>query len=288
MAITQIFFFFFFFFSTFFFYLPCKGATLQTCSNPSCSSIRPTIRFPFSLISRPEYHCGYPRFGLSCNNRNQTIINLPFAGDFVVKRIDYAAQRMWINDPEDCLPKKFLEDFKIVSDTFKASPYLHKYTFFNCSLYANVPTFLSISCLGGKNYSVMAVRSLHVDLLALPECREITQVLIPARWDASSARIGSDIQLRWSEPSCGSCEQRGGVCGFKSGTSSAVLGCSIDPPGHVKRTRRTESTQAQQVKVVMREFMGAVAYAQFEDGSFERNSDGARKGGPGAKTTGKL
>ncbi|KAK9274563.1 hypothetical protein L1049_021812 [Liquidambar formosana] len=215
----------------FFFYLSNRATSIQICPNSSCSIAGPTIRFPFWLSNRQPYRCGYPEFDLLCNNRSQTIINLPLAGFFIVKRIDYVTQQVLINDPENCLPKRFLEDFNIATSIFSPSN-PRNYTFFNCSSDASKLMFSPISCLSGENYTVVAVPSTFLSTggFNFPYCREIKTVKLPRRWPTSSG-LSSNIELTWSVPECGSCELRGGVCGFKSDDSFDV-GCSVNPPSH--------------------------------------------------------
>lgn len=213
----------------FIFHLPYRATSIHICPNTSCSSTGPIIRFPFFLPNRQPLWCGYPGFEVSCNNRSQTIITLPYIGDFVIKRIDYAAQEMWINDPENCLPKRFLG----LNNTSYNPFHLWNYTFLNCSSHTNsstIPMFMPVSCLSGKNYTVGVVLSRDLDGSTFADCRVIETIVVPRELQASSD-LSRDLPWPWIGGDCGSCEERGGFCGFKSDTSLEV-GCSLDPPSH--------------------------------------------------------
>ncbi|KAF8369471.1 hypothetical protein HHK36_032511 [Tetracentron sinense] len=90
-AITFFFFFFFGFYT---------ATGTENCVNSTCGANRPIIRFPFRIKDRQSDRCGYPGFELTCNDQNETILELPFSGKFRVKGIEYDAQEIRINDPD--------------------------------------------------------------------------------------------------------------------------------------------------------------------------------------------
>ncbi|KAK9274743.1 hypothetical protein L1049_021994 [Liquidambar formosana] len=85
---------------------------------------------------------------------------------------------------------------------------------------------MPISCLSGKNYSVIAVPTDELDGL-ISSCTGFATVLVPARWAAASSNLSGDIPMTWTDPDCKPCERRGGVCGFKSETNRDI-GCSVN------------------------------------------------------------
>lgn len=92
-----------------------RSTSGETCSPSFCGSswLSPAIQFPFKLRGDGESErCGYPDpgFEVYCSTKmeNQTLIYLPMAGEFEVKSISYYDHKLWINDPDDCLPKRFL------------------------------------------------------------------------------------------------------------------------------------------------------------------------------------
>ncbi|KAB1215496.1 putative RING-H2 finger protein ATL69 [Morella rubra] len=90
---------------------------LILCSS-SFSPKNPDVKFPFRLKQSPEA-CGYPGFDLSCNNRSQTILSLPYSGDFVVRGISYLGQSIFIDDQENCLFRRFLHNFSLSGSPFR-------------------------------------------------------------------------------------------------------------------------------------------------------------------------
>lgn len=209
-----------------FFHLQYRKTSAQDCYTSLCGTIGPPIRFPFWLKhyqSQAPYPCGYPGFDLSCNNMSQTVINLPSAGKFIVRGIDYARQVVTIKDPGNCIPNRF-PNFSLLGSSFD-QPVLKNFTLLNCSSDTAVPPRKSISCLGGENYSVVAVPTKFLDEYPInSSCREFSTVMAPRQW-YNSLDLSSEIRLTWSGPDCRSCEQEGGVCGFERG-ADLEIGCS--------------------------------------------------------------
>jgi hypothetical protein len=73
-----------------------------------CGEDGPAIRFPFRLIDRQPSHCGYPGFDLSCNDKNDTVLQLPTSVKVSVKDIDYKSQLIQVSDPDNCFPQIIL------------------------------------------------------------------------------------------------------------------------------------------------------------------------------------
>ncbi|XVF53067.1 hypothetical protein PTKIN_Ptkin05aG0069700 [Pterospermum kingtungense] len=185
------------------------------------------IRFPFRLNNQPD-RCGYPRFSLSCKNQAQTILSLPFSGDFTVVNIDYMYQNIWINDPDSCAPKRLLQGLNLSGTPFDLF-FPRRYTFFNCSSASSTKLPAEarhISCLSGTNFSVVAIPTDRLDsstsLSTL--CSEMATVLVPLSWTGWSDP-GYGIRLTWNEPDCLLCESNAGTCMFKTDTGLEV-GCS--------------------------------------------------------------
>ncbi|KAE8732272.1 putative RING/U-box superfamily protein [Hibiscus syriacus] len=181
-----------------------------------------SIRFPFRLDDQLD-RCGYPRFNLSCKNQSQTVLSLPFSGDFDVVNIDYMFQNIWINDPDNCVPKRLLQGLNLSLTPFSLL-YPQSFTFFKCPTDASMelPEAKYIPCLSGGNFSVVAIPVGRVDLSTL--CSEMETVLVPVSW-TSWLSPGNGIMLTWNEPNCMLCERRAGNCMFKS-DSALDVGCS--------------------------------------------------------------
>lgn len=233
--------FFFFFFLVFWFPL-LSADSVETCQKTSCFHVGPTVRFPFRLKNQP-FRCGYKGFSLSCDKQNRTILNLPFSGDFTVQMIEYDKQSVSINDPDGCLPKRFLNrDFVNISNLpFSASEYhVKNFTFLNCSSEATASSHLGpygISCLSSKDYTVYALPTIYAQSLTSASsespspspstsCSVIATAWVPLPLQRQSFQtLDDDIQLTWQEPSCGECEARGGNCGYR--VNQSKVGCSV-------------------------------------------------------------
>lgn len=207
------------------------------CDSTSCSeSGGVSIRFPFSLREANQSHlCGYPGFELTCSISKTTttslvisepLLTLPESGDLVVKQISLENQRVWVNDPDECLPKRLMRDhgFNLKGSPFRISDYymLVDFNFLNCpSNLTNFALVRPISCLnfssGDGDYSVVVTMS--DPPFPTPwnsSCRLISSASIPVQ-DMPSlfwTDYYSDIPLQWDNPDCATCESRGGRCGF--------------------------------------------------------------------------
>ena len=112
---------------------PFHSISAKKCKTTYCDDFirSPLVEFPFQLhtTSRQAKRCGYPGFNLSCNSRNQTILTLPYSGDFVVYYIDYFLQSLLIEDPDGCLPRRFLnQSFTLSGSPFHFGFYNNKIT----------------------------------------------------------------------------------------------------------------------------------------------------------------
>ncbi|KAF3448701.1 hypothetical protein FNV43_RR09414 [Rhamnella rubrinervis] len=235
-------------FSIFFFFLLFHGIAANsviTCQERSCSQDKLPVRFPFRLEYQSS-RCGFPGFGLSCDKQNQTILTL---GDseqqFAVRMIEYQKQIVWINDPDGCFPRRFLNhDFNVSKSPFSAYDHMENYTFVNCSSSQELTryVFFRIACLSDYDYTVYAIPTIYAPPvtpgsdLSSPSpslsssCSVITTALVPLplplRHQTYPPLLDEDIRLTWEEPGCGSCESRGGNCGFQR-NDFTVVGCSV-------------------------------------------------------------
>ncbi|KAK3006679.1 hypothetical protein RJ639_016947 [Escallonia herrerae] len=206
-----------------------SGAEL--CFSSACGRSEPTIRFPFRLENLQPKSCGYPGLNLTCGAANQTVLALPNSGNFSVQGIDYGTQEIWINDPNNCLPKRLL------SLNLSGSPfmgvYFQDFTLFNCSFDYTKYRLSPIACLSDSTNTVFATSSPRaVNFLLARKCVFISTVGVPVQWpffeQVLSSDLSNDLRLTWGEPQCGRCESRGGRCGFK-GNSSREIECTRAP-----------------------------------------------------------
>jgi hypothetical protein len=210
-----------FFFLLLFFFLPRIASNAIICEPSSCDGNQDVpVKFPFRLKgSRSDRACGYdPGFDLSFDNKSQTILRLPNSGDFVVEHIDYLNQLIYIADPDNCFPRRLIQNFNASGSPFQID-YLDNLTFFNCSSSnATVMFGYMVDCLRGDDYIVWVIPTVYLDQASSPPvtCRAITD-LFP------SLRYGM-VRLSWSNPRCGGCVARGGDCAREKATSTDV-GC---------------------------------------------------------------
>ncbi|KAL6321695.1 hypothetical protein AAG906_031204 [Vitis piasezkii] len=153
------------------------GANQDECKVSRCSNYGPVIRFPFRLKDQP-YHCGYPGFEISCIEKKQTILELPYSVSLSVKKINYNSQEIIVHDPDFCLQRQ-LQNLTLSASPFQfklaSSNYLVDYTFFNCSsekTHSNF--FFSIPCTVLLSNPVYAVDSyFNLEHLDLSSCHKI-------------------------------------------------------------------------------------------------------------------
>nr|XP_023925154.1 putative RING-H2 finger protein ATL21A [Quercus suber] len=198
----------------------CHIATSRNfCQTSSCgdNNFIP-IKFPFQLNTTQTKGCGYPGFNLSCNTKSQTILTLPYSGDFIVREIDYFSQSLVITDPDHCLPERYLKNFTLLDSPFQILSTGNNFTFYNCS--SNVTLlgfglFGPIDCVkNSENYSVWMSPSFHDGDMVPASCSVLlnnTMLPLLAPW----------VELVWSQPNCEVC---GGDCVLAS-DSDLKVGC---------------------------------------------------------------
>lgn len=215
----------------FLFLLPIVQAT-GPCPLSMCGSNSVPIRFPFKLLDQLGQHCGYPGFDLSCNSDRNTVLKLPYSGEFFVRKIDYSMQQIQLYDPDNCLPRRLLH-LNLSGSPF-ASAVSQEYTFLSCPTQFTIKSrFSTIDCLSNSTVSVIATSSPSLADSVSPPCKIISTLPIPVQRpfqydEGSSADFNLDLPLAWYEPDCVDCETQGGFCGFRSNTSEAI-GCFFVP-----------------------------------------------------------
>ncbi|XP_074284094.1 putative RING-H2 finger protein ATL21A [Silene latifolia] len=217
--------------------------TVDNCLTQVCSYDEPLtryVRFPFRIRndSLPK-SCGYPGFDLFCGGSNKLLVDLPNSEVFSVQAIDYVRQELWINDPNNCLPKMLLSFNLSIFDNSPFTPRLQsrkRYWLYNCS---NV-YFKSfgikikpIRCLSGSTYGVAASPVKINNNVTARLCAYLGTIELPTGSQSNTVQsldLSGDIRLSWVEPGCGGCYMKKGRCGFKS-YSSLEVGC-FDVPSH--------------------------------------------------------
>jgi hypothetical protein len=220
MASFQVFFPTSFFLLLLFFFLPRIASNAIICKPSSCDGNQNVpVQFPFRLKGSQDRACGYdPGFDLSCDNKSQTILRLPNSGDFVVLHINYLYQLIYIADPDDCFPRRLIQNFTALGSPFQID-YLDSLTFFNCSSSnATIMFGYMVECLSSDDYIVQVIPTDYLDQVLPPvTCRaNWTELFLSRRYPM--------VRLSWGKPRCGGCVGRGGVCARENATSTDV-GC---------------------------------------------------------------
>ncbi|XP_027342764.1 putative RING-H2 finger protein ATL21A [Abrus precatorius] len=222
------------------FHLQITRGKQVNCNSLSCGDI--DIQFPFGLKgSNQDRSCSYypaPTFHLSCINRTQTILTLPYFGDLLVKSIDYESQSIRVNDPNGCLPKRFLHKWNLSGSPFKLNPALYGTTPYNLTFRrcpSNVTDspqlpLVPISCLSNSNNSSVIV-SWSQPIVSSPMvsqwCEVISWAYVPLptldipMWPFWPD-LNDDLQLVWAQPRCKECALSGQLCGFSKDNSLQV------------------------------------------------------------------
>lgn len=215
----------------------CLSAS-EICRRAVCQPGEAEIQFPFRIDKRQPQSCGYPGFDLTCDTTSQiTLLNLPYSGDFTVQAIEYADQEIWINDPNNCLPKRILS-LNLTGSPFH-SVHSEDFTFFNCSQLNYLKYRLNpIACLSDDTSTVFATNSARVisRYSSLTSCSKIGTFPVPVEWsfpqEYPSLDLVNDLRLKWDRPGCGRCVSRGGRCGFKTNSTRQVVCSNIPQRGN--------------------------------------------------------
>lgn len=165
------------------------------------------IRFPFGLESPQNQLCTYnPGFNLICNNEGKAILNLPGAGYFHVRDINYLTQRIQLYDPYNCLPER-LTKFELHSSSVFKPVYYRDYIFLTCSTDTINPYLNVIGCMSNSTISTLATSYLSFassTILSSYNCKVTSTASLPVSWTrneegAFSSKLNDDLVLTWLE-----------------------------------------------------------------------------------------
>ncbi|XP_042053192.1 rust resistance kinase Lr10-like isoform X2 [Salvia splendens] len=213
------------------------------CLPATCGHYAPFVRFPFWIKGQQPEHCGYPGFGLSCNESradldllfpvtaaSATNVMLPLNMTVAVWDIDYKAQKMLVDyaRPHSCLPEKLPTVNSSASPIFEAEAigYGEGSTLFNCS---NTGNYEAVACLSSRSYKVIEFGSVY-DITSLPpysSCFKMYSIsYVPDRaLTGGNDEYGSHFYLKWSRPSCGKCEAQGDYCRLQNSSAAEETEC---------------------------------------------------------------
>ncbi|KAL1550689.1 rust resistance kinase Lr10-like [Salvia divinorum] len=212
------------------------------CLPATCGPYAPLVRFPFWIKGHQPEHCGYPGFGLSCNEStadldlqfpvtaSTTNVMLPLNMTVAVWNIDYKAQKMLVNyvRPRSCLPEKLPTVNSSASPIFEAEAigYGEGSTLFNCS---NAANYEKVACLSSRRYKVIDYGSVY-DITSLPpysSCFKMYSIsYVPDRaLTGGDDESGSRFYLKWSRPCCDKCEAQGDYCRLENSSAAEETEC---------------------------------------------------------------
>ncbi|XP_061360099.1 rust resistance kinase Lr10-like [Gastrolobium bilobum] len=158
-----------------------KLASAQNlCSETRCGPNAPVIQPPFRLKDTQPQKCGLIGFDLSCNQSNQTFLELPLSVKLLVNTINYTSQKINVTDPDGCLPR-LLSNLNISASPFHYLENLNaNYTLFNCSsMNTDLLSYASssIPCLSAPGYQVYALDStLRIKDVTLSYCTKLYDI----------------------------------------------------------------------------------------------------------------
>ncbi|XP_059629075.1 rust resistance kinase Lr10-like isoform X2 [Cornus florida] len=185
----------------------------------------PPIRFPFWLkngsqtVSLPRR---YPEFELTCDKRNQTVLELPNSVHLLVKEINYTSQSIQLYDGEGCLPRQLI-NLTLSASSFNFTPYdygfacsfnftqydygntMVDYALYNCT--SEPDRFLEyfIPCLSTvPEYQIYVVPS--GQLYSLTSCTKIRNFTLSLPYRIIFFKECNDLVLYWREPNSRICE----------------------------------------------------------------------------------
>ncbi|XP_062001255.1 rust resistance kinase Lr10-like isoform X2 [Rosa rugosa] len=209
------------------------NATKNECKELKCRDDGPGIHFPFLLKDRHPHHCGYPGFVVSCNQRDETVLELPqIPFNFAVRSIDYRYQEIELYDPENCLQVKLIKIQNMSTPPFVLL-YPMDITLFNCSSVIQDNSYMALSCLSSPGHQIYAVNSDFPIDHFLQSCTKMYNVL-------SVASVNQDYVVgNWSTPMCTECEARGKRCTLRNNSTIC-----IDRPASKGRKTKLVATGA--------------------------------------------
>ncbi|XP_020105293.1 LEAF RUST 10 DISEASE-RESISTANCE LOCUS RECEPTOR-LIKE PROTEIN KINASE-like 2.1 isoform X2 [Ananas comosus] len=228
------------------------ASSAANCSSSStCGGVE--ISYPFWRSDGPPsfsaVHCGYPGFGIACEeDKQQPILQIGSGHSYKVTNIDYANRTINLTDmdvilatPDTIGCPRSLHNFTFSSDVASSLNYTgadaNLTFFFGCPDPAGLqPDFPHnvIPCLGYEGNSTFVFRSDDVpynftfwsgtceDVVVAPVLLDIL-----ATYNFSEA-LNYGFQLAWmagAAEGCGECESSGGRCGFNQTSASPLCFC---------------------------------------------------------------
>lgn len=189
--------------------IPISSSDKQdVCPTSLCGTF--SLDYPFKLEhSHPNNNCNYTT--LSCNEASVATprLNLPFAGDFNVRYIDYYQPYIELYDPGQCLMSRLMNNLNLSSSPFEAIRY-QNYTFYTCPRDLNSNVNFPIRCLSNVTNSTVATALVPPDSMLGYGCEVIGSWLLPVL-EAEQFEfdgVEGDLYLTWNSTTCKACDDQ--------------------------------------------------------------------------------
>jgi len=198
--------------------IPIKGSSGHIeCEELSCGLNQPPIRFPFQLV-KGIHECVHSGYCLYCTQENNTTLVLPTI-ELHVTNIDYEARKIYLEDPNNCVPKLFLNHSNPFKDYYFTES--RNLSFFDCS---------SVGYRKLRNKY-----GYYSDLISCPIYVTDSQASV-LEWDMTFCSkmfdatapfsqldmVQNSLVLTWSKPACTACEKQGKKCKWKNNSTEGI------------------------------------------------------------------
>ncbi|XP_059454407.1 LEAF RUST 10 DISEASE-RESISTANCE LOCUS RECEPTOR-LIKE PROTEIN KINASE-like 2.1 [Corylus avellana] len=201
----------------------------QDCAPRGCGN-GPNISYPFWILDEQESFCGYPSFGITCNEQNPV---LKISNDeYIIKDIFYSNHSLLLANAaayRDACPTP-LHNVSLDRTPFNLSMYRSDFSiFYNCTSLPQYPTYGLDCASNGTTLHSLAVfyeKALEVNYPWEKRCQSLVDVPVDMLFGVNLTSLSQmnyteilkmGFLLNWTAPNCSSCEKSGGRCGFDNG-----------------------------------------------------------------------
>ncbi|XP_052293976.1 LEAF RUST 10 DISEASE-RESISTANCE LOCUS RECEPTOR-LIKE PROTEIN KINASE-like 1.2 isoform X4 [Citrus sinensis] len=213
-----------------------KACAPRTCGNDLI------ISYPFWISEEQEPFCGYPNFGITCNDKNPVLTISRY--DYIIKDIFYPNTSLLVANSlvyeESCQTP--LQNLTLDRTPFNFSSKTDLFIWYNCT--ENPPQYgtYPINCY--SNATLHSFAGFHKDVLvdanySFESCQSFAYAPVHLDNGVDLASLGSmnyteilkmGFLLNWTAHSCSNCEASGGRCGF----SNNEFVCFCEDRPHLK------------------------------------------------------
>lgn len=199
----------------------------QDCTPRACGH-GPNISYPFWILDEQKPFCGYPNFGITCNDQNPV---LKISNDeYIIKDIFYSNHSLLVANAavyRDPCPAP-LHNVSLDRTPFNLSLYRDDFFFFyNCT---SVPEYkYGLDCASNgttlHSFAVFHVEALEVNYASENGCHSFVDVPVDTLMGINlptflhmnyTEILKMGFLLNWSAPNCSNCAKSGGRCGFEN------------------------------------------------------------------------